>query len=196
MARFESYSAKIGLKGKVEMKEIFYPGFHGSTGRALFDVARYFSNGIAHGNIVVVWKQHPHGGTSLYNTDDGRNKVLNDVLASTLVGTRVEWVKFYVILDLTSERDAFRKNRHFVGFDFDIIPDIDAWFNDNDKRPFIKKVIDRLFNKPRSVWSGHLVGGKVTCYSDLEKGRQLSQEEIESLCATVNYSIENPYYNN
>ncbi|MEA1765918.1 hypothetical protein U2237_30120 [Pseudomonas syringae pv. tomato] len=47
-------------------------------------------------------------GTSLYNTEDGRNIILNKILETDLRGVRVEFVSFYVILDLEHRLEGLK----------------------------------------------------------------------------------------
>lgn len=81
------------------MQTITYPGFW-NTNQAEYGVARYRKDGSERADIVAINSiQTGPAGTSLWNTADGRDYVLNTVLAQELAGFRIDRVRFFVFVD-------------------------------------------------------------------------------------------------
>ncbi|MFU0489992.1 hypothetical protein [Pseudomonas syringae] len=67
------------------IKEIFFPGNDRQPCVARYGIRIDPSHGIARAEIVVIQTNregYPAMGTSLYNTEDGRNIILNKILES------------------------------------------------------------------------------------------------------------------
>lgn len=93
------------------IKEIFFPGNDRQPCAAKYGINIDHSQGIARADVIVIQTSRKGSaamGTSLYNTDDGRNIILNKILETDLRGVRVEFVNFYVILDLEHRLEGLK----------------------------------------------------------------------------------------
>ena len=74
------------------MKTIIFPGNHRQPAEAAYGIV--LEDELAH---IVVWQvPGKHRGTSLWNTDEGRDNVLNRILETELAGIRNQFVRFSV----------------------------------------------------------------------------------------------------
>lgn len=98
------------------MKTIIFPGNHRQPAEAAYGIV--LEDELAH---IVVWQvPGKHRGTSLWNTDEGRDNVLNRILETELAGIRTEFVRFSVAI---IEEDGGRVH----AMDFPIHLDIDDY---------------------------------------------------------------------
>lgn len=150
------------------MKQIFYAGNYRQPCVAEYAIVVDDSGSIQRAHIVVVQSSQKGIWTSLYNTDEGRNNVLNRILVQDLLGVRVEFLTFNIILDLSTRMEGFRLPIRLNWGDymrkgnpyrskFVIISDF--------KRFFLQ--LFRRENREVSIWSGHVVGGCAQFYTDL-----------------------------
>ena len=98
------------------MKTIIFPGNHRQPAEAAYGIV--LEDELAR---IVVWQEPgKHRGTSLWNTDEGRDNVLNRILETELAGIRTEFVRFSVAI---IEEDGGRVH----AMDFPIHLDIDDY---------------------------------------------------------------------
>ncbi|MBB3261287.1 hypothetical protein [Paraburkholderia sp. WP4_3_2] len=108
-------------------------------------------------------------GTSLWNTDEGLNNLLNRILEKDLRGVRVEFVKFACILAVDGTLHSIELPIHLD------IDDFIARGNRHDvtQAPAVgwlgtlKNAVG-LGNKQYSFWSGDVVGGCARFYTNFE----------------------------
>ncbi|MNJ42800.1 hypothetical protein D3C77_377770 [compost metagenome] len=93
----------------LKLKKIHFAGNDRQPCVAEYGVAIDTTGLIQRAHIVVVQSSKKPGmGTSLYNTDTGRDSVLNRILATEFAGVRVEFLTFNIILDLSERLEAMR----------------------------------------------------------------------------------------
>ncbi|BCT33550.1 hypothetical protein [Pseudomonas protegens] len=176
------------------MKQIFYSGNDRQPCVAEYAIVVDDSGWIQRAHIVVVQSSRKGVWTSLYNTDEGRDNVLNRILAQELPGVRVEFLTFNVILDLSNHMEGLRLP---IRLDWD---DYIARGNPHDSRfslTFnIKAFFMQLFRKSYreiSIWSGHVVGGCAEFYTDImdPERHRLDIIEASKLLEQAGYSRSN-----
>jgi hypothetical protein len=152
------------------------------------------SGWIQRAHIVVVQSSRKGVWTSLYNTDEGRDNILNRILAQELPGVRVEFLTFNVILDLSNHMEGLRLP---IRLDWD---DYIARGNPHDSRVSltfnIKAFLLQFFRKNYreiSIWSGHVVGGCAEFYTNImdPERHRLDIIEASKLLEQAGYSRPN-----
>lgn len=169
------------------MQSIFFPGNTRQPCQARYGILLPKEGGTRIAQIVVVQSdKDPYMGTSLWNTDEGRNLVLNRILETDLRGVRVEYIRFATIIhsddglhaiDLPIELDiddyVAKGNRYDVGQ----APAQD-WIG------VLRNLVGRG-NKQYGIWSGDVVGGCARFYMDFEERKHLNatiaREWLEAL---------------
>lgn len=176
------------------MKQIFYSGNDRQPCVAEYAIVVDDSGWIQRAHIVVVQSSRKGVWTSLYNTDEGRDNILNRILAQELPGVRVEFLTFNVILDLSNHMEGLRLP---IRLDWD---DYIARGNPHDSRfslKFnIKAFLLQFFRKSYreiSIWSGHVVGGCAEFYTDImdPERHRLDIIEASKLLEQAGYSRPN-----
>jgi hypothetical protein len=90
------------------VKQIVYAGNDRQPCVAEYAIVIDDSEMIQRAHIVVVQSSKKGAWTSLYNTDEGRDNVLNRILAQELPGVRIDFLSFNLILDLADHMEGFR----------------------------------------------------------------------------------------
>ena len=79
------------------MQTIFYPGYDRQPCQAFYGIANHRDRKMA--DIVVINSPRLGPATSLLNTQEGRDRVLNRILANELPGVSPQYVRFFVLID-------------------------------------------------------------------------------------------------
>lgn len=90
------------------MKQIVYAGNDRQPCVAEYAIVIDDSEMIQRAHIVVVQSSKKGVWTSLYNSDHGRDDVLNRILAQELPGVRTDFLSFNLILDVSDRMEGFR----------------------------------------------------------------------------------------
>lgn len=171
------------------MKQIIFPGNFLQPCEAQYEII--FDEGDSYtrnAHIVVVQSSGGNSGTSLINTDEGRDNILNRILSHDLNGVRVEFVTFSLI---------YVANGSSHGFRFPIRLDMDDYVKrgnphdvtdvpSSDLRSALLNLIGKG-GKQYSVWTYNIVGGCARFFQEFDKREHLSQSEVDRLLAAVNY---------
>lgn len=166
------------------MQSIIFPGNTRQPCQARYGVLHIKESGTRIAQIVVVQSdKDAHMGTSLWNTDEGRNLVLNRILETDLQGVRIEYIRFATVIhssgvlhaiDLPIEVDiddyVAKGNRHDVGQAL-----AQDWIG------VLRNLVGRG-NKQYGIWSGDVVGGCARFYMDFERAKKIHRP---SDCARV-----------
>ena len=150
------------------MKQIFYAGNDRQPCAAEYAIVVDNSGSIQRAHIVVVQSSQKGIWTSLYNTDEGRNNVLNRILVQDLFGVRVEFLTFNIILDLSTRMEGFRLPIRLSWDDY--MSKGNPYRSKFSLTSDFKSLFLQLFRKEYrevSIWSGHVVGGCAQFYTDL-----------------------------
>lgn len=172
------------------MQIIFYPGFSGQPCRAEYGIAINHDKSIARADILVINSRRAGLETSLVNSQQGRDIVLNKILANELQGVRVEFVRYFILVDTDVPG-------WLAGFEVPIRLDFDDYKNKGNRyhveRVAAQSHLRRVLNlvgfgkKAFSYCARDVVGGCATFHTDFNQRRQMPQEEIRTLCAAVGY---------
>ncbi len=154
----------IGHEGG-RVKQIVYAGNDRQPCVAEYAIVIDDSEMIQRAHIVVVQSSKKGVWTSLYNTDEGRDNVLNRIMAQELPGVRTDFLSFNVILDLSDRMEGFRFP---IRLDWD---DYVAKSNPYNKHPLPAKGVKALFQKmigkfAIEIRSWNVVGGCAEFYTD------------------------------
>lgn len=171
------------------LQRVIFPGNHGQPCEALYGIHLYNENHITRAHIAVVQSDASgYMGTSLWNTDEGRNILLNKILAHDLAGVRVQFVRFSVIIDAGKTVHAAE-----LPIEFDV-DDYVAKGNPHDllEQPAsdLAGVLLKLIGKGQksvSIWSVHVLGGCARFYTDFEQRRHIPRGELEQLLKDIDY---------
>ncbi len=150
------------------MKQIFYAGNDRQPCAAEYAIVVDNSGSIQRAHIVVVQSSQKGIWTSLYNTDEGRNNVLNRILVQDLLGVRIEFLTFNIILDLSTRMEGFRLPIRLNWADY--MSKGNPYRSNFSLVSGFKRFFLQLFrreNREVSIWSGHVVGGCAEFYTDL-----------------------------
>ena len=79
------------------MQTIFYPGYDRQPYQAFYGIANHRDRKMA--DIVLINSPRLGPATSLLNTQEGRDGVLNRILANELPGVSPQYVRFFVLID-------------------------------------------------------------------------------------------------
>jgi hypothetical protein len=163
------------------VKQIFYAGNDRQPCAAEYAIVVDDSGLIQRAHIVVVQSSQKGIWTSLYNSDEGRDNVLNRILTQELLGVRVEFLTFNIILDLSTRMEGFRLP---IRLNWD-----DYMIKGNPYRSRFSRALNfknfllQFFRKEYreiSIWSGHVVGGCADFYTDLMDPERHSLDIIEA----------------
>ena len=169
------------------MKTIFYPSGHGNTtAQAYYGIAVRRDQDPTQTDIVLI-NSHRFGIHSLWNSDHGRNVVLNKILATDLAGIATRCVRFFVLIDTD-------KHHPMHGLEFRIRLDVDDYKRKGNPY-FAPTLRDRLqsllsggsFHVPCSWLTRDVVGGCARFFTEFHQNRHVPEEEMEELCAAVGY---------
>ena len=172
------------------MKQIIFPGSYRQPSEAHYEIIFEDGDVLARKvNIVVVQTHGVNSTTSLINSDEGRNIILNRILSHDLNGVRVEFVTFSLIY-YVSDND-----KH--GFRFPIRLDMDDYVKrgnphdvadvpSSDLRSALLNLIGKG-GKQYSVWTYNIVGGCARFFQEFEEREHLSGSEVDRLLAAVKY---------
>lgn len=170
------------------MSKIFFPGNDRQACEAWYGIAIDRDCSIARANIVVVQSSDMDMGTSLWNTEAGRNNLLTRILDHDLNGVRVEFVKFFVALDMGD-------NVHCM--EFPIHVDAQDFINKGNPHDLstasAEDVRGKLMNflgagnKQISWWSGHVVGGCSKFFTVFDEGKDVAPDQVDELFKHIGY---------
>uniref|UniRef100_UPI0032E8A036 hypothetical protein n=2 Tax=Pseudomonas aeruginosa TaxID=287 RepID=UPI0032E8A036 len=130
-----------------------------------------------------------NSATSLYNTDEGRNIVLNRILENDLRGIRLDYINFYVILDLSTTLEGMKLPIHL---DFDDYIAKGNPYNCTPSDTTTGRILQWITGeKTYSYWSGHVLGGCARFYTELDDQNRepLSVDSARELLNRVGYKI-------
>ncbi|NVH63391.1 hypothetical protein HQ621_20985 [Pseudomonas simiae] len=173
------------------MKQIFYAGNDRQPCAAEYAIVVDDSGSIQRAHIIVVQSSQKGIWTSLYNTDEGRNNVLNRILAQDLLGVRIEFLTFNIILDLSTRMEGFRLPIRLNWDDY--VNKGNPYRSNFSLASAFKGFFIKLFRKEHreiSIWSGHVVGGCAEFYTDLMDPDRYSLDinEASKLLEQAGYS--------
>lgn len=170
------------------MKQIFFPGFNGQACEAWYGIAIESKESISRANIVVVQSNSMEMGTSLWNTDDGRDSVLNRILNQDLKGVRIEFITLTIVLDL---------NNSLQGMEFPISFNVDDYVEKGNPYNLSQLPAENIRgkllnligmgNKQISCWSGHVVGGCTDFFTKLNEGKRVERARLNEFFKKIGY---------
>ena len=176
----------------ISLRPILFPGNMRQPCEAEYGIHLYSEGMIAKAHIVVIQSDKRHQpGTSLWNTDSGREIVLNKILSNDLQGIRVEFVRFTSVLDIGGQIHAM---------EFPILLDYDDYVargnpHDMQEKPaenlgtLLRKVLGKG-EKQICVWSMNVIGGCERFYTDFERREGVNHLELNELLSNVGYRSE------
>jgi hypothetical protein len=172
------------------MQLIFYPGSVNQVAQAEYGVLIRHENTIARADVVVINSPWASLGASLWNSQVGRDVVLNSILANELKGIHTQFIRFFLLVDL--EAPGWMR-----GIELPIRLDINDYMRKGNPHEVQRVATPGLlgwlrhlagFGQKRiSFWGGHVQGGCANFSTNFEQRRHLSPEEITALCAAVGY---------
>ncbi|WP_054086397.1 hypothetical protein [Pseudomonas syringae] len=177
------------------VKEVFFPGNDRQPCLARYGIKIDPDHGIARAEIVVIQTNregYPAMGTSLYNTEDGRNIILNKILETDLRGVRVEFVSFYVILDLEHRLEGLKLP---IRMDFeDYIKRGNPYGVESLPAENIAGKVMQWIGKGDKAYvyhSIHVQGGCAKFYTDLmdEQRESVSTDKAKELFQAIGYEF-------
>jgi len=173
------------------VKQIVYAGNDRQPCVAEYAIIMDDSGFIQKAHIVVVQSSRKGVWTSLYNTDEGRNDVLNRILAQELSGVRVEFLSFNIILDLSDRMLGMRLPIRLNWNDY--IAKGNPYQESCLPASGLKQTILQVFGRSKketSVWSVHVVGGCADFFTDLmdPERQDLDTAEASKLLQQAGYS--------
>ncbi|MBA6105246.1 hypothetical protein [Pseudomonas monteilii] len=175
------------------MKKIFFAGHDRQPCVAEYGVAIDSTGAIQRAHIVVVQSSNNPGmGTSLYNTDTGRDNVLNRILAQEFPGVRIEFLTFNVILDLSESLEGMRFPIRVNWEDYKAKGNLfgEEAVPASDFKGSLLKLIGKG-DRATTVYSYNVVGGCAdffTVFEDEERER-LSQAQARKLLIDAGYQF-------
>ena len=170
------------------MQRIIFPGNHRQPCEARYGIFFDDIDGLFKGAHIVVVQSSATGGSSLWNTDEGRDAVLNRILAQDLAGVRVEYVRFSVILDGSTGQHGVHLPIRFDLQDYidrgnpHDVADVPA----SDLRASVLQLLGKG-DKKYTILTYHIVGGCARFFTDFNEREHLSNEEMGRLLAAVGY---------
>jgi len=176
------------------MQQVFYPGHAGQPCIGEYGIALDRSDAFTRADIILVSRQ-AHAGASFYNSDYGRDAVLNRILANDLNGIRLEWIRVFVLIEKTAPAPG--RAAEFFGVEIKKIElDTDDFIaNGNPCTVKRRNILSRLFtgvSKEVCYWSGDVVGGCANVTTSFEDSRHLNPDEIHDLCARIGVQTSDP----
>ncbi len=149
----EAALAILSLNETQNMKTIIYPATNGTPTEGAYGL--YLDTNadslISHAVIVFC-------GLHGWNSDEGRDAVLNSIVEKELRGVRIDLIRFIVVMDHNSPES--------VAKEFTILPDITEF-----------KKRGNFLERFGAIFSVNVVGGSTTLSTDFENGQLLSVEE-------------------
>ena len=106
------------------MQQVFYPGHARQPCLGEYTIVLDHSEALARADIVLV-SRAAHRGPSFWNSELGRNTVLNRIVATDLAGIRLEWIRLFVLHEKTA--GAAGRLPEFLGVELKINLDIDDY---------------------------------------------------------------------
>ena len=162
------------------MKSILFPGNSRQPCQARYGILLPEGGVSRIAQIVVVQSdKDPYMGTSLWNTEEGRDSILNRILETDLKGVRTEFVKFASVIHSSGQLHSI---------DLPIYLDIDDYIARGNRYNVgqapaqdwlgaLRNLVGRG-NKQYSIWSGDTVGGCARFFTDFEGRSHLSDETV------------------
>ncbi|HEX7646443.1 MAG TPA: hypothetical protein VF450_03420 [Noviherbaspirillum sp.] len=174
------------LQTAQKVREIIFPGNDGQPCVAQYGIA-FDRESIARAEIVVV-QSHEMRGTSLWNTDEGRNNVLNRILSHDLQGVRVEFIGFTCVFDANDGLHAIRFPIHLDYKDF-IDQGNPVKFERIAPRSLIERCLTWIGRGPveTSWWSGHVKAGCARVFVEFEERVHLPTSKVALLLDAIGY---------
>jgi hypothetical protein len=171
------------------MKQIIFPGNHRQPCEAQYGI--FFDKSDAFflkAHIVVVQTFGGNSGTSLINTDEGRNAILNHILSNDLYGVRTDYIVFSLIYLAGDTRHGFQFPIHFNMEDY--VKRGNPHDVENLPPEDFHSVLLSLIgkgDKRYTVNSCDVVGGCARFFLLFDEREHLSGSEVDRLLAAVNY---------
>jgi hypothetical protein len=150
----EAALALLALQNNFHMKTMYYAGGAGVPFQGVYGLFIDHSPPIQRVVIVI-------GGLGLFNSDSGRDAVLNRILDTELRGVRLDFVRFIVVVGHDTD--------YPVGKEFEI---------GGDLGPIRKKY--KIW-RTSAVASDLIVGGATTFSTDFERGQILPEAETKQM---------------
>lgn len=175
------------------MQQVFYPGHAGQPCLGEYAIALDRSDTFSRADIVLL-SRAAHGGESFWNSDLGRDTVLNRILATDLEGVRLDWIRLFVLVEKTAPLPG--RMPELLGVEMTISMDVDDFIARGNRctveRP---NILSRLFTgivKKVSYWSGDVVGGCAKVTTSFKQSRELDPDDIRTLCQRIGFHPGNP----
>lgn len=156
------------------MKTIIFPGIHRQPSQAAYGVVLEHDGVMPRAHIVAWQALSEHKGSSLWNTDAGRNNVLNRILETELAGVRTEFVRFTVAI-------IEENGKHIHAKDFPIHLDVDDYMARGNPQEVLgsnplSDALDWIVSKEKriSYKSYDVVGGCARHFTIFDEGTNTS----------------------
>ena len=175
------------------MQQVFYPGHARQPCLGEYTIVLDHSEALARADIVLV-SRAAHRGPSFWNSELGRNTVLNRIVATDLAGIRLEWIRLFVLHEKTA--GAAGRLPEFLGVELKINLDIDDYVAKGNRctvrRTNMLLGLITGFSSETSFWSGDVVGGCANVTASFKGARNLDQQEISELCGRIGIQPKDP----
>lgn len=181
------------------MKTIYFPGNSRQASKAEYDILMDYGPEdtltIPKAHIVIYQGSQHTPGSSIVNSDEGRDVMLNKILANDLAGIRTDQIRF-TVLDHFGEK--------IQGADFHIHVDIDDFvargnqhevkmlkvspdnLTDVIKGALLTLVGREPVSREVMVWSYNVVGGCAKFFTSFEERKPLSETDAEAIFKALN----------
>lgn len=174
------------------MQALFYPGSDRQPCKLQYGICMAPKEGAgAVRSVIVYLRAESSANTSLMNSDEARNHVINRILENDLRGIRLEWIRFiYDFVDSTDGR------HHAFEFPFDVdLDDYESRGNPLSVEPlenvvttFVKELFGRKSARRISVLTYHLVAGSAKVYSNFNERMGVDKELLQTVCQELGVS--------
>ncbi len=172
------------------MRTIFCPGHFGEPYKAEYEILLEGDGMIPRAHIVVVQSSSDGMGPGLWNTDKGRDAVLNSILNQNLKGIRLDFIRFTSIMRTGVEGDW-----RIDGLSFPIRVDIDDYVANgnpcgvrNVPPEDLRSVVNTLLGKggkEYTIWSHDVVAGCAKVFTDFDTRERIERDELNRLIKAV-----------
>lgn len=171
------------------MNKIYFAGNHRQPCVAEYAIVIDETGILQRAHIVVVQSSQKGVWTSLYNTEEGRDNILNRILKQDLSGVRVDFLTFNIILDFGDHIEGMRLPIHLS---------VSSYIR--NRNPYTSRTLGGLRNimlnlvgrgsREYTILSYNIVGGCASFYTDLTdpERERLDTEEASKLLQQAGYS--------
>lgn len=166
------------------MKAICFPGFHKIPSRVEYGVLIDHDEVMPVAHIVVV-QGGAGSGTSLINTDEGRDNLLNRILSADLAGIRLDLIRFTVIY---VGKDCCSGTSFGIHLD---VGDYCAKGNPhtvNVTQGVLVRILGREEDKSVTISSNDVVAGCAKVYTVFEDRIHLNDASAKALLTKVRFA--------